>query len=301
MRSWVRTAAALMLVAALSAAPVGAQFKPKLPKIGPIGGKAPTAAQAAPAPTFNDRVVEITDDRAEGLLAGFRAELAALDASDKERASARAAYEEENKRHGARLREYEGKNKAWQDCQNANVKPAQDKAERKGKKAEEDFTGGDQEAFDRRMEELSKRMEAAQAKGDMATMMAITDSISKSAGVASSMEAGKAGKELQAASEKCGPEPVAPEPPTPPSDAGPNLEAEGSTAANEAMSSDDKSADDKSSDEKITPEQYAIMRERVRPVCGGASGGFSDTEVAAINKRKSDLCKADKALQDKGH
>jgi hypothetical protein len=295
MRSRVRHAAVLILFGALAAAPAAAQFKPKLPKIGPIGGKAPTAAQGAPAPTFNDRVVEITDERAGGLLAGFRAELAALDASEKKRASARAAYEEENKRHAARLKEYEGKKRAWQDCQDANVKPAQDKAEKKAKKAGEDVTGGDQEAFDRRMEELSKRMEAAQAKGDMATMMAITDSISKSAGVASSMEAGQAGTELQAASEKCGPEPVAPEPPSPPSDAGPNLEEEGSTAANQGLPSGGK----------ITPEQYAIMKERVRPtVCGGseaASGGFSDTEVAAIKKRKSDLCKADKALQEKGH
>lgn len=295
MRSCVRHAAVLIAFAALSAAPVVAQFKPKLPKVGPIGGKAPTASQGAPAPTFNDRVIEITDERAAGMLVGFRAELAALDASDKKRASARAAYEEENKGHAARLKEYEGKKKAWEACQNANVKPAQDQADKKAQKAEEDMTGGDQEAFDRRMEELSKRMEAAQAKGDMATMMAITDSISKSAGVASSMEAGKAGTELQAASEKCGREPAAPEPPTPPSDAGPNLEQEGSTAANEGLPSGGK----------ITPEQYVIMRERVRPmVCGGsggASGGFSDTEVAAINKRKSDLCKADKALQEKGH
>ena len=297
MRSFVRLTALLTLFALHAAGPAMAQFKPKLPKIGPIGGKAPAEASraAAPAPTFNDRVLEITDERAGGMLTGFRAELAALDASDKKRASARAAYEEENKRHGAQLKEYEGRKKAWEACRDANVKPAEAKAEKAGKKAEEDITGGDQEAFDRRMEELSKRMEAAQAKGDMATMMAITDSISKSAGVASSMEAGTAGTELQAAAAKCGPEPVAPEPPTPPSDADPNLDQEGTTAANQELSSGGK----------MTPEQYAIMKERVRPmVCGGgsgASGGFSDTEVAALNKRKSDLCKADKALQGRGH
>jgi hypothetical protein len=297
MRSSVRLTAWLPLIALLAAGPAAAQFtKPKLPKVGPIGGKAPAEAQrgAAPAPTFNDRVIEITDERAEGLLAGFRAELAALDASDQKRAAARAAYEEENKRHAARLKEYEGRKKTWQDCQDADVKPAQDKVDKKATKAEEDITGGDKEAFDRRMEELSKRMEAAQAKGDMAEMMRISDSISKSAGMASSVEAGAAGTELQAAMQKCGPEPAAPEPPTPPSDAQFNVEQEGTTAANQEVSSGGK----------ITPEQYAIMKERVRPVvCGGsgASGGFSESEAAAINKRKSELCKAGKALQDKGY
>lgn len=298
MRSSVRLSVWLTLLALLTAGPATAQFtKPKLPKVGPVGGQVPAEAQrgSAPAPTFNDRVIEITDERAEGLLAGFRAELAALDAADRQRAAARAAYEEENKRHAARLKEYEGKKKTWQDCQDANVKPAQDRVDEKAKKAEQDMTGGDKEAFDRRMEELSKRVEAAQAKGDMAEMMRISDSISRSAGIASSVEAGAAGTELQAAMQKCGPEPAAPEPPTPPSDAGPNLEQEGTTAANQELSSDGK----------ITPEQYAIMKERVRPtVCGGsgvASGGFSQTEVAAINKRKSDLCSAGKALQDKGY
>lgn len=296
MRAFVRLTALLTVLALQAAGPAMAQFKPKLPKIGPIGGKAPAEASraAAPAPIFNDRVLEITDERADGMLAGFRAELAALDASDKKRALARAAYEEENKRHGARLKEYEGTKKSWEACRDGNVTPAQEKAEKAGQKAEEDITGGDQEAFDRRMEELSKRMEAAQAKGDMATMMAISDSISKSAGVASSMEASKAGTELQAAVEKCGPEPVAPEPPTPPSEADPNLEQEGATAANEEISSG----------EKITPEQYMIMKERVRPKCGGSgddAGGFSDTEVAALKERKSDLCKADKELQKRGH
>lgn len=297
MRSFVRLTALLTLLALHAAGPATAQLKPKLPKIGPIGGKASAEASraAAPAPTFNDRVLEITDERADGMLAGFRAELAALDARDKKRASARAAYEEENKRHAGRLKEYEGKKKSWEACRDGNVTPAQEKFEKAGKKTEEDMTGGDQEDFDRRMEELSKRMEAAQAKGDMAEMMRITDSMSKSAGVASSMEAGKAGTELHAAVEKCGPEPVAPEPPTPPSEADPNLEQEGATAANEEISSG----------EKITPEQYMIMKERVRPkVCGGSgddSGGFSDTEVAALKKRKSDLCKADKELQKRGH
>lgn len=295
MRSCVRHTAALILLTALTAAPAVAQFKPKLPKIGPVGGKAPASAPGAPAPTFNDRVLEITDERAEGLLAGFRAELAALDARDKKNAAARAAYEEENKRHAARLKEYEGKNQTWESCQNSTVKPAQEKMDKKAKKAEEDITGGDKEDFDRRMAELSKRMEAAQAKGDMAEMMRISDSITRSAGMASATEAGKAGTEMQEASAKCGQKPEAPEPPTPPSEGDPNLDEEGTTAANQALSGE----------EKLTPEQYAIMKERVRPtVCGGdgsASGGFSDTEVAALKERKSDLCKAGKALEKQGH
>ena len=57
-------------------------------KVGPIGGKSEAgASRTTPrAPAFNDRVLEITDARLDGLLAGYRAELAALDGADEKHA-----------------------------------------------------------------------------------------------------------------------------------------------------------------------------------------------------------------------
>ena len=126
MRSCVRPAAVLALLTLL-AAPAAAQFKPRLPKIGPVGGKAEASASRSTtrSPTFNDRVLEITDERLSGLLAGYKAELAALDAADKKHAGVRAAYEEENRQYPAKLKEYEAKQKSWQQCQDSHVKPAE--------------------------------------------------------------------------------------------------------------------------------------------------------------------------------
>lgn len=121
MTSYVRHVLVLAMLTAVAAPPTLAQFKPKLPKIGG-GGKAPaTASQSTSrSPTFNDRVIEITDPRIDALLAGYGAEFAALDAADRKHASVRTAYEDENKQHPARLKEYEAKRKAWQQCQDTH-------------------------------------------------------------------------------------------------------------------------------------------------------------------------------------
>jgi hypothetical protein len=67
MRSCVRPTAVLALLTLLMASPAASQFKPKLPKL-PVGGKAEaTASSATREPTFNDRVLEITDARLSGL------------------------------------------------------------------------------------------------------------------------------------------------------------------------------------------------------------------------------------------
>jgi hypothetical protein len=293
MRQCVRHTAMLALLTALAASPAAAQFKPKLPKIGPIGGKAEaSASQTAPrTPTFNERVIEITDARIVGLLAGHTAELAALDAADKKHGSVRAAYEEENKKHPGRLKEYEAKHKTWQQCQDTNVKPAEAKARKETEAAQAQVTGGDQEDFERRMNEVAERIKAAQAKGDMSEVMRLSDSLGRAVGMPSAEAAQKASSDMQAAAAKCGPEPMRPEPPTPPSYPDLKLDEAGAAAA------------------KMTPEQYAIMKERVRYAVReegkvevtSSLWAFSGDELDAMERRGPELYKAGQALQERGY
>ena len=282
MMSCVRPVLMLTLLGALAAAPASAQFKPKLPKIGGVGGK---------SPTFNDRVVEITDQRLDGLLAGYRAELAALDDADKQQGSVRAAYEEENRKHPARLKEYEARHQAWEQCQATHVKPAEARAKKELDAAQAQVTGGDEKDFERRMNAMAERIKAAQANGDMAEVMRLSDSISRAVGAPSAASANQASSDLQAAAAKCGPEPMRPDPPTPPNYPDLKLDEAGAAAA------------------KMTPEQYAIMKERVRYAVreGGevavtsSMWAFSGDEIEAMEKRGPELFEAGEALQERGH
>jgi hypothetical protein len=292
MRSCARPSALLALLTLLAAGSATAQFKPKVPKIGPIGGKSAASAQPTPrAPTFNDRVLEITDARLDALLAGYRAELAALDAADKKHTGVRAAYEEENRQHPARMREYDARHKAWQQCQETHVKPAEAKARKNTEAAQQQVTGGDQADFERRMNEVGERIKAAQAKGDMNEVMRLSDSISRAVGTPSAAAANQASADLQAAATKCGPEPVRPQPPTPPSYPDLNLDQAGATAA------------------KMTPEQYAIMKERVRYAVredgkvevSSSLWAFSGDELKAMENRGAELYQAGQSLQDRGY
>ena len=289
MTSCVRPVLMFTLLGALAAAPASAQFKPRLPKIGGVGGR--SDAVATRSPTFNDRVVEITDRRLDGLLAGYRAELAALDDADKKQGSVRAAYEEENRKHPARLKDYEARHNAWEQCRSTHVKPAEAKAKKELDAAQTQVTGGDEEDFERRMSAVAERIKAAQANGDMAEVMRLSDSVSRAVGAPGAVAANKASSDLQAAAARCGPEPVRPQPPTPPSYPDLNLDEAGAAAA------------------KMTPEQYAIMKERVRYAVreGGevavtsSMWAFSGGELDAMKKRGPELFEAGEALQERGH
>jgi hypothetical protein len=288
MTSCVRPVLMVTLLGALGAAPASAQFKPKLPRIGGGGG---TDAVASRSPTFNDRVVEITDQRLDALLAGYRAELAALDDADKKQGSVRAAYEEENRKHPARLKDYEARHQAWEQCQSTHVEPAEAKGKEELDAVHTQVTGGDEKDFERRMNAVAERIKAAQANGDMAEVMRLSDSVSRAAGTPSAVAANKASSDLQAAAARCGPEPVRPQPPTPPGYPDLKLDEAGAATA------------------KMTPEQYAIMKERVRYAVreGGevavtsSMWAFSDDEIDAMKKRGLELFEAGEALQERGH
>ena len=121
--------------------------------------------------------------------------------------------------------------------------------------------------------------------------MRLSDSMSKAVGAPSAAAAGKAAGDMQAAAARCGAEPVRPQPPTPPNYPDLNLDEAGATAA------------------KMTPEQYAIMKERVRYAVReegkvevtSSMWAFSGDELKAMEKRGPELYQAGQALQDRGH
>jgi 4-alpha-glucanotransferase len=288
MRCRVRSILGVSLLSALCAMPLSAQFKPKLSKLNPLAKK---EAGGSKAPTFNDRVLEITNQRADQLLKGYAAEAAALRQAARQQAVARAAYEEENKKHPARMKEYETSHAAWKDCQAKYVAPAEAKAKKDVQQNQDEITGGDQAAFERRMEDIKKRIQAAQAAGDMDEVMRLADSLQKGMGNKSAAVANQASAEMQAANEKCGAEPVRPEPPTPPSQQGPNLDDTGAKGAG------------------LTVEQYAILKERVQAAVAedgqvqvpSSMWAYGSGELAVLEKRGPELNEAYAPIRDQGH
>ena len=284
----VRGIFGVSLLSALCAVPASAQLKPKLSKLNPLAKK---EAGAAKAPTFNDRLLEITNERADQLLKGYAAEASAIRTAGQEQAAARAVYEEENRKHPARLKEYERSHAAWQSCQDKYVRPAEAKGKQDMKRAQDDVTGGDEAAFERKMEDIKKRIQAAQAAGDMDEVMRLADSLQKSMGMKTATAAGQASAEMRAASDKCGAEPERPEPPTPPSGQAPNLDDAGAKAAS------------------LTAEQYAILKERVQAALNedgavqvpSSMWAYSSAELAVLEKRGAELSKAYAPVREQGY
>ena len=99
----------LLLVAVLVATPLAAQFhvpRPKVPNpVDRVTQRATQAVTPARQPTFDDRVLEMTDARLTALIRGLRAEQQqrpALEAGYKRNADARAAYVTANRAQGER-------------------------------------------------------------------------------------------------------------------------------------------------------------------------------------------------------
>jgi len=288
MRCCTREVLALSLLSLLCSFPASAQLKSRVSKLNPLAKK---EAAATRSPTFNERVLEITDERVNQLLQGYAAESGALQMAGQQQAAARAAYEEENRKHPARLREYEQSHAAWQDCQDKVVKPAEAKAKADVKRSQDEVTGGDQAAFERKMADIQQRMQAAKAAGNMDEVMRLADSLQKNVGMKSGASAMQASSEMQAAGSKCGAEPVRPAPPTPPSQNAPSLDDVGSRAA------------------RLTAEQYAIMKERIQAALDedgkvrvpSSSWAYSGAELGVLEKRGAELHKAYAPIRDQGY
>jgi hypothetical protein len=281
---------ALALLALAPAAPAAAQFKPKLPKINVAGDRQPAAEATAPAPAFNDRVLEVTNARVDQLLKGYRAEVAAIDSANQAYAAGQKRYESVREAYTARVAEYQKRNEEYEACQDREVKPVTEREGARMRETQDRITGGDEAAFDAKMKELETRMKAAQERGDMAEVMRLADSLGQAMGAPSAAAAATASANMEAAAAKCGAAPEAPKEPTPPPSGAPDVEAVGAKAAG------------------LTTEQYAILRERVRYAISSDGkvdpealrGGFTPGEIDVLQSRASELGHATKELEERG-
>lgn len=203
-----------LTAALLVPATAAAQFRPKLPgKVGKVLGvesDGPTAV-----PTFNDRTIEINEAHVTALATGLRMQNDSLAARWAAYVVAKKAYDDSMKAYPARQKAYEQQRTTWEACQEREVKPASEAAERDAERAEQEATGGDPAATQKAMEAVAERVKAAQQRGDMQEVMRLADSIQK-VGMKSAQAVGESSERLQRAAAACGVEPEEPRQPREP-------------------------------------------------------------------------------------
>lgn len=235
---------------------------------------APAAAQPA-AVTFTDDVLEITPARVAALIRGLEAEAAARPGIDREYAADLARYEAASAAFPARIEAYQRDLAAWRGRVDAYERCRDELAARWEK---EEAANGDVVAMrstaarlddpankaklEARMNELRERVQAAQARGDQRTLLAIADTLQRemaaiTGGSAATMgmvqRAQQRGEDRAAELPRtCGADPERERPRSPaspndllPKDAAQRLEAAGARGAG------------------LTARQYAVLKERV--------------------------------------
>jgi len=264
--------AALVGCALAAPEPAHAQF-------GKLGNKIAKKAGVVPAGpneqvktgkvSFDEHVLEITDERVSQLLKGLEAEklmAARVEKQDTEGIERRNRAKEEA--HAKQREAYDRKRETWEKC----AEPEQQKAEAE---SEAQAKSLDNPAA---MQKLQERLKAAQAKGDMAEIRRITDSVSK-VGMQAASQAQNTSDEMTAAIRtKCG------EPPVEPADA---AEPEPMLTFNDIRVAGIEASG-------LTDRQYAIMRERVHPFVvskGKTNSGmlYTDAEAQVLAARLGDL------------
>lgn len=179
------TLPSLALGACLIAAPLGAQIRMPKPHLPNPLNRATAAATGRPGPSYDDRVLEITDPRAASLLKGLKAEQDA-------RPALAAAYKRNSDARAAAVAARSPEEQA-QSCL-ANSPEF---------RAMTTDTGG--------MNAAMARVQALQAKGDYAAIQVIADSVSHaSARRDSAYQAARRRCEAGVARAPTGPPPAAP-------------------------------------------------------------------------------------------
>ena len=249
----------VLVCASASLRPCAAQIRVPRPRVpNPLDRVTGANSGTTRAPTFDDRVVEITDARITALVRGLEAERRqrpALETGYRKNADDRAAYEVA--RRGAAGREEQVSNCTANSPEYRQVMGDTGAAGQAAQMA------------------LMNRVQALQAKGDYAAIQAIGDSVARIAMKRDSL--------LTAARTRCEaiPAPKAPTgpPPAEPSrPLGDSLQVLGAGAAG------------------MSAEQYAVMRERVLAYLSvdeselrGSLWAFSGNELAALRARKPEL------------
>ena len=218
--------------------------------------------------TFDAQVLEITDARVTRFVAGLAAEkqmVAKLDAQDtdgiqKRNDAGRAA-------HDKSMDAYQKKDAAWQKCAEGENAKTEQEVQKVAATAPDEAT----------MNKIAERIKAAHAKGDLAEVQRLGDSVGR-ASMAMGNRAQSASNEGNAAMlKKCGDKPVEP-----------------ATVTQEPMLTfqDVRAAGVKASG--FDDGQYAILRERILPFVvskGKNSGGlvYTESEAKVLAARLADL------------
>lgn len=264
--------AALVGCALMAPEPAHAQF-------GKLGNKIAKKAGVTPAGPngqvktgtvpFDEHVLEITDARVSQLVKGLEAEqqmAARVDRQDTDGIERRNRAKQDA--HAKQQDEYDRKRDAWEKCAEPEQKRAEDEMGAYGKSLDNPAA----------MEKIQARIKAAQAKGDMAEIRRITDSLGK-AGMQAASKGQAASDEMTAAiRKKCG------EPPVEPPDA---EKPEPMLTFNDVRIAGVEASG-------FTDRQYAILRERVLPFIvskGKTNSGmiYTDAEAGVLAARLGDL------------
>jgi hypothetical protein len=203
-----------VLGGAVTPASSAAQLKAKLPgKLGRVLGTG--ESQPTAVPKFNDRTIEITERHVAAVAAGLRMQNDSLEGRWVAYSAAKKAYDDSAAAYPGRQKAYEASRATWEACQEREVKPAMAAAEADMQRAQDEATGGDPAAMERAMAKVAERIKAAQARGDMAEVMRLADSVQKGSMMATQTAMASSDR-MQKAADACGVEPEEPDAPRAP-------------------------------------------------------------------------------------
>jgi exonuclease VII small subunit len=246
-----------------------------------------------PAPEFDDRTLEITEDNFAGLMAGLNAEVDYAKSAGAEYKAREKAYEQARKDFDAAMKEYDKRMDAYEAC-SERFRQAEDTAQAANERKTEALADMDDDEFEAYVEDLYQRGEAiardVQAgKNDSETQrksreyqaevaaMQVEQS-RRMAQVMSGMAAESQRKRTEnpRLAAACGEEPERP------------VEPESVLGGPESVLAD-KGAEAAG----LTLQQYAMMRERVlywSDEDGMPSGmGYSEGEMTTLKAHKGDI------------
>ena len=264
----------------------------------------PESSSRAPAPKFDDQVLEITEARLDQLLKGVEAEGAAAESARRAEARAkqqgesrRASYEAEKKAYDTKMAEFQAAYEKYTKCQMGVVgrgaaTSMQNPTMMKMAQKMMALPDAERDAFQERVEKRQEAMQAAEARGDKATQAKLaaemdTD-LQKTVGIsfaelqAANASSGQGAMNMQAELNKCGSEPVPPKEPEDPTMVSIDVRDSVRTAAFRASG--------------LSDAQYSILRERVAAWLAHKERnrslmryGFTDGELAVLQARHSAL------------
>ncbi len=264
--------AALLGCALVVPEPAHAQF-------GKLGNKIAKKAGVVPAGpnervqtgkvSFDEHVLEITDARVTQVVKGLEAEsrmAAQLDKQDTEGIEKRNSARREA--HQKLEDAYDRKRETWEKCAEPEQERVEKEMEAVGKSLDDPAA----------MEAFQAKVTAAQAKGDLAEIRRLSDSVSKIA-MGAANKGQNANAELQATIvKKCGERPVEP----------------ADAPAMEPMLTFQDVRDAGLKASGFSDRQYAILRERILPFIvskGKTNSGmiYTDSEAQVLAARLGDL------------